>query len=128
MKKTDGLEAPQKPPQQASALDVTNKTKVAQSSSSREDALSTLNDMGEALLFKELNTFLGDEKLLDLSDERIGSSIVALEELISRLAWLKGVMQLGLKGWCKERRKRKWVLFEGEDHPLTRSENSAELV
>ncbi|MCO5601838.1 hypothetical protein L7F22_055963 [Adiantum nelumboides] len=128
MEKTDGLEAPQKPPQQASALDMTDKTKVAQSSSSKEDALSTLNDMGEALLFKELNTFLGDEKLLDLSDERIGSSIVALEELISRLAWLRGVMQLGLKGWCKERRKRKWVLFEREDHPLTRSENSAELV
>ncbi|KAI5054425.1 hypothetical protein GOP47_0030683 [Adiantum capillus-veneris] len=118
----------QKPPPQTDAVDLNGRTEIEQNTLSKIDALSTLNDMGETLLFKELNFLLEDEKLLDLSDERIGSSIVALEELISRIAWLRGVMQFGLKGWCKERRKRKWVFFEKEDHPFARSENSADLV
>ncbi|KAH7299303.1 hypothetical protein KP509_24G004400 [Ceratopteris richardii] len=72
-------------------------------------------DAGELHILEDFYTFLEDKKHLDLTDEKLGSSIVALEELISRVAWLKGVMQLGLKGWCEDRRKRKWAFCERKD-------------
>lgn len=113
VRETDGVEAMP----QTNADDLDGKVGFEKNSLGK----SALND---TLSFEELNALLGDGKLLDPCDERIGSSIVALEELISRIAWLKGVMHLGLKGWCKERRKRKWAFCEREGLlPSPKSEN-----
>eukprot|EP00250_Pteridium_aquilinum_P003455 c13768_g1_i1 orf=128-1489(+) len=91
-------------------------------------ASTIVNDNGEAMFFEEFITSLGDGKCLHVNDERIGSSIVALEELVSRVAWLKGVMQLGLKGWCHERKKKRWVFCDREVPPMGKSEQDVELM
>lgn len=81
---------------------------------SKVEPLGNLNETLEAFSFEDISTLVGEGNLLDLGDERISSSIMALEELVSKVIWLREVVQLGLKGWRKERKSRKWVVCESD--------------
>lgn len=94
----------------------------------RGGSLSISNQTAEAMSLEDIDALIGGEgKCLDVGDQRIGSSIMALEELVSRVAWLRGVLQLGLKGWCQERKKKNWVFCEREASPVGKSEQDVKL-
>ena len=74
------------------------------------------------LPFEDICTLVGEGKFLDLDDQRISSSIMALEELMSKVIWMREVLQLGLKGWRTERKKRKWVVCENDVNHVKNSD------
>eukprot|EP00249_Psilotum_nudum_P017432 c26322_g1_i2 orf=196-2043(+) len=74
-----------------------------------------IHEQSDVALFEQTIHSLSQEgKCVNLEEGSIGSQAVALEELVSRVIWLKGVLQFGLKGWSHERSKKKWILCETE--------------
>lgn len=77
---------------------------------------------------QNVDNLVGEGKYLDVDEASIGSSVMTLEELLSRVVWLKGVLQLGLKGWSQERNRKKWTLCEQEAQPAGNFEQDGKFA